>query len=75
MTTMSASVIAAMVRRMLQVMPRLTHHNSAQLMMTGAMMSSEGKRLSKMDSSGRSHQSARFRRTIVKRRRAGATWP
>ena len=34
--TMTASVIAAMVSRMLQVMPRLTHHNSAQHMMTGS---------------------------------------
>ena len=49
-TTMTASVIAAMVRRMLQVMPRLTHHNSAQHMMTGAMMSSDSKRLSEEDS-------------------------
>jgi len=31
---------------MLHVMPRLTHHNSAQHMMTGAMMSSDGKLLS-----------------------------
>jgi hypothetical protein len=45
-TTMRASVIAAMVRRMLQVMPRLTHHNRAQHMMTGAMTSSDSKRLS-----------------------------
>jgi hypothetical protein len=47
-TTIRASVIAAIVSRMLQVMPRLTHHNSAQHMMTGAMMSSDGKLLSEM---------------------------
>jgi hypothetical protein len=34
---------------MLQVMPRLTHHSSAQLMMIGAMMSSDGKVLSETD--------------------------
>jgi len=38
-----------MASRMLHVMPRLTHHSSAQLMMIGAMMSSDGKVLSETD--------------------------
>ena len=49
---MRARVIAAIVSRMLQVMPRLTHHNRAQHMMTGAMMSSDGKLLSGPISNG-----------------------
>jgi hypothetical protein len=40
MQMMAARVIAATVNRLLQLMPRLTHHSSAQPMMTGAMISS-----------------------------------
>jgi hypothetical protein len=43
MQTMIASVTAATASRLFHDMPRLTHHNSAQLMMTGAMISSDGK--------------------------------
>lgn len=46
MQTTMMSVIAATARRVVQVMPRLTHHKSAQLMMTGTMISSDGKLLS-----------------------------
>jgi hypothetical protein len=35
----TASVSAVTVRRATQLMPRLTHHNSAQLMMTGTTIS------------------------------------
>src|ERR671912_53419 len=42
MQTMMTSVTAATTRRVFQVMPRLTHHNSAQLMTIGTMISSEG---------------------------------
>src|SRR5450432_3605220 len=40
MQTITTSVMAATARRAVQVMPRPTHHNSAQPMMTGTMMSS-----------------------------------
>ncbi len=36
----TAKVIAATVNRVVQVIPRLTHHNSAQLIMTGTTISS-----------------------------------
>ena len=36
----TTSVIAATVSRLVQLMPRLTHHSSAQLMMTGITVSS-----------------------------------
>jgi hypothetical protein len=36
----AASVIAATTSRVAQLMPRLTHHSSAQLMTTGMMVSS-----------------------------------
>ena len=39
MQMMTTSVIAVTTRRVVQLMPRLTHHNSAQLMKTGAMRS------------------------------------
>ena len=37
---MTANVIAATVSRRDQLIPRLTHHSSAQLMMTGTTISS-----------------------------------
>jgi hypothetical protein len=37
---MTTSVIAATVRRRVQLMPRLTHHSNAQLITTGTMVSS-----------------------------------
>jgi hypothetical protein len=36
----TTSVIAVTARRVVQLMPRLTHQSSAQLMMTGTMISS-----------------------------------
>jgi hypothetical protein len=36
----TASVVAAATRRVVQLMPRLTHHSSAQLIRTGMMVSS-----------------------------------
>ena len=39
MPMIAASVIAVTNRRAVQLMPRLTHHNSAQLITTGTMIS------------------------------------
>jgi hypothetical protein len=40
MQRIKSSVITATVRRAVQLMPRLTHHSSAQLIMTGTTISS-----------------------------------
>src|ERR1017187_7377041 len=40
MQRITTSVTAATIRRVVQSMPRLTHHNSAQLITTGTMISS-----------------------------------
>src|SRR4051812_17541597 len=40
MQKISSSVTAATVKRVVQLMPRLTHHNSAQLIRTGTTSSS-----------------------------------
>ena len=40
MQMIKASVMAATVRRAIQLIPRLTHHNSAQLIKTGTTISS-----------------------------------
>ncbi len=48
MTTIKARVTAATPRRVPQLMPRLTHHNSAQLMMTGTVISSGGNSASRL---------------------------
>jgi hypothetical protein len=40
MQMIKTSVMAATVRRAIQLIPRLTHHNSAQLITTGTTISS-----------------------------------